>query len=91
MVDTRQCYFVANIDAKIAALLQTNQAVHMEIETGAAPVATDGRVSFLSPIADPASGLVKIKVLFSNADGKVRPGLAGTIVLNKNERVANAR
>ena len=81
LVDTRQCYFVSNIDAKLAATLKTNQVVRLEIETGADPVKAEGKVSFLSPVADPASGLVKLKVLFPNAEGRIRPGLAGGLLL----------
>lgn len=81
MVDTRQCYFVSNIDAKLAAGLKQSQTVQLEIETGAAPVKVAGKISFLSPVADPASGLVKVKVLFPN-DGRIRPGLPGTVTLN---------
>jgi RND family efflux transporter MFP subunit len=81
MVDTRQCFFVSNMEAKLAASLKTDQLVKLEIETGATPVTVEGRVSFLSPIADPASGLVKVKVLFRNVEGRIRPGLAGTIIL----------
>ena len=81
MVDTRQCFFVSNMEARLAASLKTNQLVKLEIETGASPVKVDGRVSFLSPIADPASGLVKVKVLFPNIEGRIRPGLAGVVVL----------
>lgn len=80
MVDTRQCFFVSNMEAKLAATLKTNQVVKLEIETGTTPVQVDGRVSFLSPIADPASGLVKVKVLFPNVEGRVRPGLSGTVL-----------
>lgn len=83
MVDARQCYFISNIDAKIAATLTTNQTVRLEVETGAAPAKVEGKVSFLSPIADPASGLVKIKVLFPNLDGRIRPGLSGVMLLAK--------
>lgn len=82
MVDTRQCFFVSNLEAKLAASLKTNQAVRLEIETGAAPAKVDGRISFLSPVADPASGLVKVKVLFPNG-GQIRPGLAGTMLLTQ--------
>lgn len=83
MVDTRQCYFVGNLEAKLAAVLKTNQAVRLEIDTGAAPVKVEGKVTFLSPVADPASGLVKVKVLFPNVDGRVRPGLAGNVLVPK--------
>jgi hypothetical protein len=30
---------------------------------------------------DPASGLLKIKVLFENPDNKIRPGVAGLLHL----------
>jgi RND family efflux transporter MFP subunit len=81
LVDTRQCYFVSNIEASLAAGIKTNQVLGLEIETGAAAAQVKGRVTFLSPVADPASGLVKIKVLFPNDDHRVRPGLAGKILL----------
>jgi RND family efflux transporter MFP subunit len=81
MVDTRHCFFVSDMEARLAGSLKTNQTVKLEIATGAAPVKVDGRVTFLSPIADPASGLVKVKVLFPNLDGQVRPGLAGHLLL----------
>jgi RND family efflux transporter MFP subunit len=83
MVDTRQCFFVSNMEAKLAATLKTNQTLRLEIETGATPVKVDGKISFLSPIADPASGLVKVKVIFPNANGQIRPGLAGSLILTQ--------
>jgi RND family efflux transporter MFP subunit len=82
MVDTRQCYFVSNMDAKLAASLRTNQVLRLELDNGGVPIQVDGRISFLSPIADPASGLVKVKVLFANEGGRVRPGLAGTALIS---------
>ncbi|HTD67233.1 MAG TPA: efflux RND transporter periplasmic adaptor subunit [Candidatus Limnocylindria bacterium] len=86
MVDTRQCFFVSNIETKLAASLKTNQVLRLEIETGAVPIQVEGRISFLSPIADPASGLVKVKVLFPNAAGQIRPGLAGIVFLTPSPR-----
>jgi RND family efflux transporter MFP subunit len=83
MVDTRQCFFVSNMEARLAASLKTNQTLRLEIETGAAPIKVDGKISFLSPIADPASGLVKVKVIFPNANGQIRPGLAGSLILTQ--------
>ena len=58
------------------------QTVKLEIDSGAAPVAIEGKISFLSPVVEPASGLQKVKVIFDNADGRVRPGLAGKMILN---------
>ena len=81
VVDVRRVYFVANIEAKLAALFKQGQPVKLEIDTGAAALPVQGTISFLSPVADPASGLIKVKVLFENPAGKVRPGLAGKLLL----------
>jgi len=81
VVYVRRVYFVANIEAKTAALLKPRQQVTLAIETGAAPQSVQGTISFLSPVADPASGLLKLKVLFENPEGKIRPGLAGRLIL----------
>lgn len=77
LVDTRQCYFVSNVESQAVGRLSMDQDVRLEIEASPAPVSLPGKVVFLSPVVDPASGLQKVKVLFDNADGKVRPGVAG--------------
>jgi RND family efflux transporter MFP subunit len=81
VVDTRQCYFVSNIEAKAAGRLKLDQSVKLEIDTAAAPVSLSGKITFLSPVVDPASGLQKVRILFDNADGRVRPGVAGKMIL----------
>jgi RND family efflux transporter MFP subunit len=77
VVDTRQCYFISNLEAKSATHLKTGQTVALEIEDENAPIKVRGKIVFVSPVVDSASGLQKIKVVFDNTDGKVRPGLAG--------------
>ena len=81
LVDTRRCYFISNIEAKDADKLKLEQKVKLEIETGASAIVLEGKVSFLSPVVDPASGLAKVKILFDNASNKVRPGIAGKMRL----------
>jgi len=81
VVDVRRVYFVANLEAKTAALLKAGQQVNLAIDTGGAAQPIQGTISFLSPVADPASGLLKLKVLFENPEGKIRPGLAGRLTL----------
>jgi RND family efflux transporter MFP subunit len=81
MVDTRRCFFVSNVEATTAVLLKTNQTVRLTLDTGGEPVTVDAKITFLSPIADPASGLVKVKALFENVAGRMRPGLAGGMAL----------
>ena len=81
VVDTRQCYFVCNLEAKAAGRLKCGQGVKLEIETAPAPVHIEGKIVFLSPVVDPASGLQKVKVLFDNPEGKICPGVAGKMHL----------
>jgi multidrug efflux pump subunit AcrA (membrane-fusion protein) len=40
-----------------------------------------GRVAFVSPVVEPASGLMMVKVEFPNADGQVRPGVPAAMVI----------
>lgn len=81
VVDTRRCYFVANVESPVAGTLKLEQKAALEIEGGAGPEAASGVITFLSPVADPASGLVKVKVLFENVSGRIRPGLSGRMQL----------
>lgn len=76
LVDTTRCYFVGQIEGKSASGLRLDQPVKIEIEGGAV---VTGKISFISPVVDPASGLAKVKALFDNADGKIRPGLAAKL------------
>jgi multidrug efflux pump subunit AcrA (membrane-fusion protein) len=57
------------------------QPVKLEIESGSSALSVEGRVDFVSPVVDPASGLLKVKVLFENREGKIRPGVAGVMIL----------
>ncbi len=77
VVDTRRCYFISNIEARIASGLKVGQPVRLELEDGKSPVRVGAKIVFISPVVDPASGLQKVKALFENADGKVRPGVVG--------------
>jgi RND family efflux transporter MFP subunit len=81
IVDTRKCYFVSNVEAETASLIQVNQAVDVQFPTRGQPLILKGIVNFISPVADPASGLLKIKVIFDNAAGKIHPGVSATIEL----------
>ncbi len=79
VVDTKQFYFVANVEAKSGYNLKVGQQVQVEVEAGTTTLKVPGKVSFVSPVVDAASGLIKVKVLCDNADGKVKPGVAGVM------------
>ncbi len=88
LADTRRCYFVCNVDAKAGHGLRVNQKVDLEVESGPAAVLTQGNISFVSPVVDAASGLMKVKVIFENPDGKIRPGVAGKMTFEEAANVS---
>lgn len=82
VVDTRRCFFVGNIEPRLAHGLRNGQELELEIDDGGTPVPRRGTVHYISPVVDPASGLLRIKVLFENADGRIRPGVTGRVRMN---------
>lgn len=83
VVDTRRCYFLTNVEAAAGARLKLGQTMKLQISSGSGPIKLDGKLVFLAPVVDPASGLQKVKVLFDNASGKVPPGVAGKMILEE--------
>jgi RND family efflux transporter MFP subunit len=83
LVDPRRCVFECNLEAQAAAPLRLDQTVKLRLDTGAQPLSTTGRLMFLSPVADPASGLINVKIQFENPQGTIRPGLAGTMIFEE--------
>jgi RND family efflux transporter MFP subunit len=81
LVDTRKCYFICNIEAKTGYALKAGQPVQVEVEAGDKGTMVSGTIFFVSPVVDPASGLLRVKVVFENPDGKIRPGVAGRMML----------
>jgi RND family efflux transporter MFP subunit len=82
VVDTRQAYFVSNVEAKLAGRLKSGQKVKLEIEDSGGPAAVEGEITYLAAVVDPASGLQKVKVLFDNVEGKIRPGVSGRLLID---------
>jgi len=76
LVDTARCYFTGHIEGKVASNLQLDQSVKIHVDGG---VIVSGKICFISPTVDAASGLAKVKAIFDNADGKIRPGLAAQL------------
>ena len=81
IVDAKRCYFIANVEAKSGHGLTVGKQVNLEIEAGNATVPFVGVISFVSPVVDPASGLLKVKITFENSDERIRPGVAGRMKL----------
>lgn len=84
IVDAKRCYFIANIEAKSGHGLKVGKSVKLRVEAGNETVPFAGTISFVSPVVDPASGLLKVKVSFENPEERIRPGVAGKMLLEGN-------
>jgi RND family efflux transporter MFP subunit len=76
LVDISRCYFVGHIDGTAASRLRLDQPVKIAVEGGQT---VEGKVCYISPVVDAASGLARIKVIFDNQGGEIRPGLAARL------------
>ncbi len=79
--DTSRVRFLGNVPAVEASRVAPGAKVTLRLGPEGRDVARAAQVVFLSPVADPASGLVALTAEFDNADGSVRPGVSGRLVL----------
>jgi RND family efflux transporter MFP subunit len=82
LVNTDRGYFVTNVDLGLSQKLSLGQTVELKLKTLPEPISRNAEIVFISPIADPASGLRKIKAQFDNQDGKIIIGVAGDLIIN---------
>jgi RND family efflux transporter MFP subunit len=81
IVDTSRCYFVVDLEYRSGAQLKTGQKVELEFECEGSTAAVEAKISYVAPVVDPASGLLRVKAIFENPDGKIRPGASGKMAL----------
>lgn len=77
-VDTSRCYFIGHMDGVAVANLQMDEPVQIQVDGGQT---VSAKICFISPVVDAASGLARVKAVFDNADGKIRPGLAAKMIV----------
>ena len=80
LVDTRECLLVCNIEAAYGYQMKVGETVPLAIQAGSKKLEREGTIDFVSPVIDPASGLMKVKVVFDNPEQSVRPGEVGAIL-----------
>jgi RND family efflux transporter MFP subunit len=81
LVDVSTGVLQLNVPLKEALGLRAGQSLGLRFETHPNDAPTPGRVDFVSPVADPASGLVLVRVHFANSNLRIRPGVKGTVEL----------
>lgn len=79
VVDVQRCYFVGYVNGTTASRLSLQQEVGVEVDGYKEPVTA--KICFISPVVDPASGLARVKAIFDNPSGKIRPGVAAKMRL----------
>jgi RND family efflux transporter MFP subunit len=81
LVDVSRVRFLSAVSPAAAARLKPGQSVTVQLGAEARAPARRARISFVSPTADPASGLVEVTAEFDNPDGSVKPGVTGRLAL----------
>lgn len=81
IVDVRQCYFTAFIEPRFTAGLSVDREVTVEVETAAAPLTMVARISYIAPVVDASSGLLRIRAKIDNREEKIRPGVPARMKL----------
>jgi RND family efflux transporter MFP subunit len=81
IVDPRRCHLIVNIDERHARRVAAGDSVPLALRAGDGLVEKTGRVVAVAPIADPASGLVRLKIEFDNEDELIFPGVPGLLHL----------
>jgi multidrug resistance efflux pump len=78
LVDTHRCLFVADVEGRVAQRLRVGQKFSLSLDTAGGPKSIEAEFQFISPVAHPGSGLVKVKAVFDNTQTPVAAGAAAT-------------
>ena len=80
VVDVRTVRFSGTVPIADVSRIRAGSSVVLQLGSDSEPLRRVAHLVFVSPVADPASGLVDVIAEFDNADGSVRPGTAGRIL-----------
>lgn len=81
VVDTSRVRFMGTVPARAGLKLQVGALVKIELGQDTQVRVRTAKVVFVSPVTDPSSGLIEVIAEFENADGSVRPGISGRMLL----------
>jgi RND family efflux transporter MFP subunit len=79
LCDLSRIEFMAHVPAQLIGHLREGQSIRVSV--GPSSLNVGGRVSFVSPVIDPASGLREVKVHLINPPPSVRPGVNASLEL----------
>jgi membrane fusion protein, copper/silver efflux system len=78
IADLSRVWVLADVYEREVSQVQVGQPAELRLEAMPGR-AFSGRVSFLSPVLDPNTRTVKVRIEFPNADGSLRPGMYATV------------
>ncbi|WP_086479458.1 efflux RND transporter periplasmic adaptor subunit [Oceanospirillum sanctuarii] len=78
LVNADNLYINLNVPDIFARRLSLNSSVPISVQNVSA---VHGRVDFISPVADAASGLVEIRIKLKNENKQIRPGAKAMVTL----------
>ena len=82
LVDVNTCYLKIAMPLQYASKVRAGMTVQLSLYEGGAVVKQKAEFTFVSPAADPASGLVEARISFDNAKLRIRPGTKGSVEIN---------
>lgn len=83
IVDTTKSFLEVNIsvDDIYSRDLKQNSTLKIQFKTGGSDLQKIGTVTFISPMVDKSSSLVRVKIEFDNSDGAILLGMSATVLL----------
>jgi RND family efflux transporter MFP subunit len=79
LVDTGLVELRVNVPQAAVRGVRAGQKISASFESESVPVQAEGVVYFVSPVSDTASGLVDLRLRFTNPKGLIRPGAKGRL------------
>lgn len=83
IVDTAKSFLEVNINVGdiYARDLKQNSTLAIQFKAGDRDIQKIGTVTFVSPMVDKSSALVRVKIEFDNSDGAILLGMSATVLL----------
>lgn len=83
IVDASKCRLLTYVPMPLTKHLTTGKQVKIQVAGNSSLLQKTGTVEFVSPVVDPSSDLVTVKIKFENGDGSVKPGVSGFLLIGE--------
>jgi len=79
LVDVSRGFLICNVEEAVGRRLIVGEQLPIAVQAGSTRWSSTGEVVFVAPVVDQASGLLHLKVAFSNDQHNVRLGMPGYV------------